>query len=528
MPLSPPQLRTLAVASSASIGVVSLIGFTAQIVFALNMGPVVNFPFFMDIWTCLFSLFFAIQILYLYFKQFSSRYDWRSDLAYYIIAASISVFQVLGAFLGSRWDAGLWGFLLLATVALDIVMIVAKKNGGGTGTGEESGYVHSNKDGHKSSKRSGGRRCLSCFNTFMKILAFIPFAFMLGGTWTQAVGWLSYPPRGTFVKITTDLGVQQDIHVLCMGPINASLPVMILDCGGGGHSMSDLWALQMSLSSNYSRRVCSYDPPGTAWSSYSAPQEGNYLEKVLQQLPSAYPDAVPPYILYGTMDDATNRIYEYALDHPSNVKALIPVQPNIVPEFLPNKIVLGWTEQQMLSYARGAFAGREIFGNVIRAFGVQWGLMSIFAPPNPNYIPQDRATEHAFLNGWNAKQWTTNVATLVSWVDDPSLAFAPSVYLTNRTLASDIPVHVIADKTPNATQTCIDRRQPLTSDNCKIIAMQIELQIDGLRAMSNITASSTLTRCERPTCTGFFAFYFAQNLGWTVSLVMQLIGSITV
>jgi hypothetical protein len=40
----------------------------------------------------------------------------------------------------------------------------------------------------------------------------------------------------------------------------------LLQVGGGGHSMSDLWGLRDYLVENYGIRYCSYDPPGTAWS----------------------------------------------------------------------------------------------------------------------------------------------------------------------------------------------------------------------------------------------------------------------
>jgi hypothetical protein len=39
-----------------------------------------------------------------------------------------------------------------------------------------------------------------------------------------------------------------------------------VEVGGGGHSMSDLWGVYDTLSQQYNRRVCSFDPPGTGWS----------------------------------------------------------------------------------------------------------------------------------------------------------------------------------------------------------------------------------------------------------------------
>ena len=78
-----------------------------------------------------------------------------------------------------------------------------------------------------------------------------------------------YPPRGQFVHISFPTGETRRVHVWCTGPPATSTrrPTFFFDCGGGGHSMSDLWGLQFALNAA-GRRVCTYDPPGTAWSDF--------------------------------------------------------------------------------------------------------------------------------------------------------------------------------------------------------------------------------------------------------------------
>lgn len=52
------------------------------------------------------------------------------------------------------------------------------------------------------------------------------------------------------------------------------------------------------------------------------------------------------------MDNGDERVYQYGLDHPDNVKAIIPVSFGGVPEFTSHKDFYGWSEEEALRNAR--------------------------------------------------------------------------------------------------------------------------------------------------------------------------------
>lgn len=184
---------------------------------------------------------------------------------------------------------------------------------------------------------------------------------LLGGAGTQALGWAAYPPRGGFVDLALPGGAAQRVHAWCTGARNARVPTVWLDIGGGGHSMSDgcgarawararcthrsvprcavrgrLWGggmrgcvsrievrgaarlrcsygLQFALNAA-GRRVCTHDPPGTAWSPpLNAGSDAFYSDQGASALfTRALITAMSepgPFIMVGTMDGGAARIY---------------------------------------------------------------------------------------------------------------------------------------------------------------------------------------------------------------------------
>jgi hypothetical protein len=83
-----------------------------------------------------------------------------------------------------------------------------------------------------------------------------------------------------------------------------------------------------------------------------------------------------PFILLGDMDGGPDRIYEYALSQPGNVKALIPMQ-YCIPEMTTYQLVHNWTYSQTRSYARETLMQRRTAGDIIRGFGAMWGVRTV-------------------------------------------------------------------------------------------------------------------------------------------------------
>jgi hypothetical protein len=268
-------------------------------------GPVWVFPNFLGLWLSLFSAFFGLQMLYLQRKHYDSIHEFRADTMYYAFLVCVAVVLAIGYFVGYRLDGGLWSLFLAVTLGIDLLIVRRSTHPS----------VHQlliqdvDTDAPSAScidRSELFRGAFVVFNVVLRGLAFFLLCFLLGGCWSQAIGYRMYPPRGTFVTLSYPGGQMQSVHVWCTGPRNASLPTFWFDVGGGGHSMSDLYGLQFALN-DAGRRVCVHDVPGTAWSEYAVPQQRSVTGRVIEA--TGEPG---PFILVGAMDNAQDRIYEYA------------------------------------------------------------------------------------------------------------------------------------------------------------------------------------------------------------------------
>lgn len=491
------------------------------------------FPAFSGLW---FSLFIVI---------FSAQLALRSRLAHAMPAASLCVrtFPIglysylslvallvsVGYFVAYRPDGGVYGLVLAFILCLNAREARASSvQQNPTDYDKLAIHVHETvpvEEWQRTNSRQPCKRphfsilcCVRGANVSILAISSFLLTMMLGGAWLQAQGYRMYPPRGKFVDLKFPNGEMRKSHVWCTGPPpNPVLPTFFFDCGGGGHSMSDLWGLQFALNAA-GRRVCTYDPPGTAWSDYStATDNGNVLGLVIAALMS---EGEPgPFILLGDMDGGPDRIYEYALSQPANVKALIPMQ-YCIPEMTTYQLFHNWTYSQTRSYARETLMQRRTAGDIIRGFGAMWGLIPLFAPVPTSYVPAEYARESIFLNIWNEKQWTTQVLYLQQQVNNPDLAMQPDIWTTNRNLDPNIPVFALLAP-GNATTTCARFNWAPDDERCRYQAAVNGYCLSFMQSLTTMTAGSSLHLCEG--CSSDDWLGTASTIPWVVSTVLAAV-----
>jgi hypothetical protein len=149
---------------------------------------------------------------------------------------------------------------------------------------------------------------------------------LLGGAGTIAVGWRRFPRRGAQYDLRA-AGVPALVHAWCSGPPRSpAAPTIWLDFGGGGHSSSDAYGLQFALNAA-GRRVCTQDPPGTAWSPLLQPASAiDAGAAARQRALIAAMGEEGPFVLVGSMDGGAERVYAFALAHPELTAAIVPMQ----------------------------------------------------------------------------------------------------------------------------------------------------------------------------------------------------------
>lgn len=467
-------------------------------------------PHFLDVYMATLLCFFALQIPWmLHLAPLRQRYLATTLFAMYVVLCCIAVILCVANYVGYRNSGATWALFLIAAVAADAwlawgrVQLVSRhdNSGGDVDNNNKKGssgfvasstwddaplpyhgpYVYQATQQPETGSKRTGLLVAAGFNALVLAIAFLISGLLLGGSTVQANGYRSYPPRGQFVTIGNNLHVM----VYCTGTFNATVPTFVFDVGGGGHSSSDVYGMQDALNS-MGYRVCLYDYPGCGWSD---PGDNVSQPMILDQVLTAINEP-PPYVLVGTMDGGPDRMYQYALAFPANVKALVSIDyaPG-PPEMAQYQIVRNYTTAQAQDYASTTIAGRYALGNLIRGAGVQWGLMSALAPPTTTFVPADRQMEKIFLNLCNEKQWQTQVLVLAYQLSNITLLFQYDTWGTRHTLSPSIPVLWLYNNL-NMTRVCVQNNY--TPEQCSEASAIQQLTFTYIQQATNMTVGSKI------------------------------------
>lgn len=489
---------------------------------------------------------------------------------------AISLFALLlafGYFLGLNESAGGWALCLLSLSLLNVWLHrnspsayssshegnckttdgrVVVSDPGTTGP-SDAGYTPLPGDSNKRAEEIANtpEGCAKFGRTFLvksyfalQGLAYFCTAMLLGGAWLAAAGWRTYTPDGTFVTITYPNGVTSQILTQCMGPQSSTLPTLWVEVGGGGHSMSDLWGLRnVWTSPPYSRRYCSYDMPGTGWSSAALTYGQSGLDSV--ELTTRIMDAVGeigPVICMGSMDDGPERCLKFCLAYPSRCAAIVPVGWAAPSELYGYGQYYDLSTMELEEYAKSLLSSRLHAGNLINFFGVSWGLVNSIIT-NPDYVPKAQAKESLFLNVLNEKQWSTNInvvyESLIDVSNSESEWLQPPIWLNpDNALPASIPVIGYAIKYSKAQldQQCKDYGFPVSSKDCGYVYWVYNQTIANDYAIVNTLSvgggpgrpNSQLIVCETG-CPAKGSFFLNQgsSIGWFAETLAQAVQTIT-
>jgi len=324
-----------------SIIVCGLIGFIISMV-CLNAGSIsskgirVVYPYPSVIWVTVLIMFYSFSsLLLIHSKQTLSYMNNGAPLLkcclkfsnyywgyYYYFITLFSMLLVLGYFLAYNNGAGLWSILLTLLSVLNIIIhkqfseslcpiviiddsIDVEHNHTVNTIIDDNTMVDlktslTDNDISKENDKKPSSYLTTCgIAVFMclRVVAFSITGLLLGGAYLQANGYRTFKPQGTFIEIAYANGYKQKILTQCVGTRNPNLPTIWVEVGGGGHSMSDLWGLRDYIQTNYGRRYCSYDMPGTGWSDPAVTLQPLITSQVIQAI-----NEPGPFICLGTMD----------------------------------------------------------------------------------------------------------------------------------------------------------------------------------------------------------------------------------
>jgi hypothetical protein len=230
------------------------------------------FPAFLGLWFSVLIVIFSAQLaLRPHFSHVAAvRGCWQTfPSIFYSVLTLIALLIGVGYFVALRADGGVYALVLSALLFLNAFESYASQSQWRDDLSYTALDINHDaalekidvaaEDGlGRTSRKWSWCLCLARgANLAIVGLSAFVLSMMLGGAWLQAQGYQMYPPRGRFVDIRVGTGeTTRRVHVWCTGPPpNLAQPTIFFDCGGGGHSMSDLWGLQDALNAA-GRRVC--------------------------------------------------------------------------------------------------------------------------------------------------------------------------------------------------------------------------------------------------------------------------------
>ena len=144
------------------------------------------------------------------------------------------------------------------------------------------------------------------------------------------------------------------------------------------------------------KRVCTYDPPGTGWSSEirsdTFAYEADLFASVVQLSNEILPIDLIGWVGGGQV------ILKYNSKYPQNVKSLI------FQSAYPPEIEFIYSDASTSKRASELNARKSIT-SILLGLAIPWGLMPIFISGNQSsYVPQDRYWEYR-VQLWKSKTW---------------------------------------------------------------------------------------------------------------------------
>lgn len=239
-----------------------------------------------------------------------------------------------------------------------------------------------------------------------------------------------------------------------------------------------------------------------------------------------------PIICLGSMDGGHNRCYEYALDHPERVKAVVAVG-GVAPfnEFDAKVDFYGDPYADALANCRSVNGARKGLSNVYGFFAVGWGLITVVIPAGA-YQPAARAYEMHFLNLFNEKQWQTQAVLLGRAQASPTCDgwMDPSPFEARPDLDASIPVVIfqLARTQAQLDKTCSDWGYSLGSRDCDFIRWQYTTTMNFTQAIADRNpGKSRFVLCTD--CDADSGFYLNQgnDIPWFVDNMIDAVGNIT-
>ena len=180
----------------------------------------------------------------------------------------------------------------------------------------------------------------------------------------------------------------------------------------------------------------------------------------------------------------------------------------------------------MRTHAVSQVAPRLAFCDLIRTLGVHWGLIPLFAPPSPRFVPLEAQEECLFLNLRHEGQWDMQCRYLAAQLAAPELLTQRSRWQTE---AGRLAAPVLAIGNFRA-EPCAPAGLPAGSADCALITRARDLGEAFMRNMSSLTRGSAFingcARDDSDVCKDWMGG--GATVPVVTAAILQLLGNLTV
>ena len=306
-------------------------------------------------------------------------------------------------------------------------------------------------------------------------------------------------------------GRKMQIHYLCDGPTNTSMPTFMFE-GDQSHGYADYLNLQKLLKAK-NRRSCIWDKAGLGYSDFLYSDMANntlYYDnfiKMINEKNVAWVawggggSLVYDYISRNNQNKSNNNLSLTLIDaYPTGIEWTVPF------------VLKNWSNAQLIDYITRDLDSRFNLIYLINGLAVPFGIMNFFIPPNGN-------DEYSDERRWfflTEKTWITQ-----RWALE-GLAKEEDVF-SEKKIDQNIPInHIMSVKSDEQIieTVCLPKKFSKISEECNYELRANRYLINVRKELTTLTKNGRIIECNQDACNqGYFVY---EGVDFTIKALLEL------
>ena len=505
----------------------TLVGATGMLIYGIFTrihGPIWVRNQFIGLWLTTLVMFISIQSLYIEVKSWTKYPYYLLDLIFFSTEIIINLLMIIFYSMARKIDASIWSVYLFSVNLTNLYILFARRKSvkgpkAENRSTEDPSITQPLNQNEETGVKSISKKLLLALenvNGLLKIIFLIFSCFLVIGACIDGTGRpLS---RGKFINVRIDNTESAEyikVHYLCSkNNKNGDNQSIFMIEGDATHGVVDLLSIQILLAME-NKTSCIWDKPGLGFSdylyngmtSYNSPFYHNMIKEILAN-ENIINSGKLRFVATGSF--GADIIFQYALDHREMVESLtfLDVVPNNV-EFLIKNTLSNFTRNEAERYKNKEYSSRQSFSNLKNAFGVPWGIISLYVDPIKAFFSQFNNEIEWFY--YTEKKWATE-NYFINILKDKISSFS-SGKIIDQTISLNL---IISEKSDDQIikNVCEPRKIDRNSKECIYEINFNRLLIQEKLNLANLSSKSKLIACKQDECG--MEYFFGVGANYTV------------